>query len=135
MVFKNTAPCSNTHVPMGLVLHHLIHLSINQWQSGDQEWKSSLIHLTHFGHPQCLPYRGAERESSSILKWSEVTQSCPTLCNPMDCSLPGSSLHGSLQARILEWVAITFSRWSSRLRDRTQVSCTAGRRFNLWERQ
>ena len=41
---------------------------------------------------------------------SEVTQSCPTLCDPVDCSLPGSSLHGILQARILEWVAISFSR-------------------------
>ena len=41
---------------------------------------------------------------------SEVAQSCPTLCNPMDCSLPGSSVHGTLQARILEWVAISFSR-------------------------
>ena len=38
-----------------------------------------------------------------------VIQLCPTLCNPMDCSLPGSSLHGILQARILEWVAISFS--------------------------
>ena len=41
---------------------------------------------------------------------SEVAQSCPTLCDPMDCSLPGSSLHGILQARVLEWVAISFSR-------------------------
>ena len=39
---------------------------------------------------------------------SEVTQSCPTLCNPMDCSLPGSSLHGILQARVLEWVSISY---------------------------
>ena len=63
---------------------------------------------------------------------SEVAQLCLTLCDPMDCSLPGSSLHGILQARILEWVAISFSRGSSQLRDRTQVSCIAGRRFNLW---
>ena len=41
---------------------------------------------------------------------SEVTQSCPTLCDPMDCSLPGSSHHGILQARVLEWVAISFFR-------------------------
>ena len=41
---------------------------------------------------------------------SEVTQSCPTLCDPMDCSLPGSSVHGIFQARVLEWVAISFSR-------------------------
>ena len=40
---------------------------------------------------------------------SEVTQSCPTLSNPMDCSLPGSFIHGILQARVLEWVAIAFS--------------------------
>ena len=58
-----------------------------------------------------------------------VTQSCPTLCDPMDCSLPGSSVHGFLQARILEWVAIPFSRESSQSRNQTQVSCTAGRFF------
>ena len=62
----------------------------------------------------------------------EVTQSCPTLCDPVDCSPPGSSVHGILQARILEWVAISFSRGSSQLRDRTQVSHIASRCFNLW---
>ena len=66
------------------------------------------------------------------LKWSEVAQSCPTLCDPVDCSPPGSSIHGILQARILEWVAISFSRGSSQPRDQTQVSHIAGRRFNLW---
>ena len=66
------------------------------------------------------------------LSESEVAQSCPTLCDPMDCSLPGSSLHGILQARVLEWVAISFSRGSSRPRDRTRVSLIPGRRFNLW---
>ena len=44
------------------------------------------------------------------MKWSEVAQLCPTLCDPMDCSLLRSSVHGILQARILEWVAISFSR-------------------------
>ena len=43
------------------------------------------------------------------IKVSEVVQLCPTLCDPMDCSLPGSSIHGIFQARILEWVAISFS--------------------------
>ena len=51
---------------------------------------------------------------------------------PMDCSLPGSTFHGILQARVLEWVAISFSRGSSRPRDRTLISCIPGRRFNLW---
>ena len=64
-------------------------------------------------------------------KESEVAQSCLTLCDPVDCSLPGSSVHGILHARILEWVAISFSRGSSRPRDRTQVSHIAGRRSNL----
>ena len=56
------------------------------------------------------------------MKESEVAQSCPTLCDPMDCSLPGSSVHGIFQARRLEWVAISFSRRSSRPRDWTRVS-------------
>ena len=51
----------------------------------------------------------------------EVTQSCLTPCDPVDCSPPGSSVHGILQARILEWGAIAFSRGSSRPWDRTQV--------------
>ena len=69
-------------------------------------------------------------EMFHILIWvvsykSEVivaAQSYPTLCNPMDCSPPGSSIAGILQARIVEWVAISFSRGSFRLRARTHVS-------------
>ena len=63
---------------------------------------------------------------------NEVTQSCPTLCGAMDCSLPGSCLHGILQARVLEWVAISFSRGCSQPRDRTQVSCIGARFFTIW---
>ena len=63
---------------------------------------------------------------------SEVAQSCPTLSDPMDCRLPGSSVHGIFQARVLEWGAIAFSRGSSRPRDRTRVSCIVGRRFTIW---
>ena len=61
-----------------------------------------------------------------------ITQSCPTLCDPMDCSLPGSSVYGILRARILEWVAIPFSRGSSWPRDRTWVSYIAGGFFIIW---
>ena len=71
--------------------------------------------------------------SDFYLKWSEVAQLCPTLCNPMNCSLPGSSVHGIFQARILEWVAISFSRGSSQPRDRTLVFCVVGRRFTIWD--
>ena len=67
-----------------------------------------------------------------VIKWSEVAQSRPTLCNPMDCSLPGSLVQGIFQARVLEWVAIAFSRRSSRPRDRTQFSRLVGRRFTVW---
>ena len=63
---------------------------------------------------------------------SEVAQSCPTLCDPMDCSPTGSSIHGIFQARVLEWVAISFSRGSSWPRDWTRVSCIAGRCFTIW---
>ena len=52
-----------------------------------------------------------------------VAQLYPTLCNPMDCSPPGCSIHGILQARILEWVVISFSRGFSRLRDWIHISC------------
>ena len=61
----------------------------------------------------------------------KVAQSCPTLCDPMDCSLPGSSLHGILQARILDWVAVPFSRESFQPRDQTQVSHITGRFFTI----
>ena len=59
----------------------------------------------------------------SSVQFSSVAQSCPTLCDPMDCSPQGSSVHGILQARIPEWVAISFCRGSSQTRDQTQVSC------------
>ena len=64
-------------------------------------------------------------------KWSEmkwVTQLCPTLCDPKDYTV-----HRILQARILEWVAFPFSRGSSQPRNRTQVSCIAGRFFTSWD--
>ena len=60
-----------------------------------------------------------------------VAHLCPTLCNPMDCSPPGTSVHRILKARIVEWVAISFSRESFRPRDRIQVSCTVGRFFTV----
>ena len=67
-------------------------------------------------------------------KWKkrEVTQPCPTLCNPMDCSLLGSSVHGIFQAIVLEWIAISFSRGSSQPRDWTQVSRIVDRHFTVW---
>ena len=61
-----------------------------------------------------------------------LSQSCLTLCDPMDMSLSGSSVHGILQAIILEWAVILFSRGFSPHRARTQVFCVAGRFFTIW---
>ena len=62
---------------------------------------------------------------------AESLQLCLTLCDPMDYSLSGSSVHGIFQARVLEWIAISFSRGSSLPRNQTQVSHIAGRRFTV----
>ena len=61
-----------------------------------------------------------------------VTRSCPTPCNPMTCSLPGSSIYGIFQTRILKWVTISFSRGYSQPRDQTWVCCIAVRLFTTW---
>ena len=72
---------------------------------------------------------------------AQLLQSCPSLCNPIDCNPPGSSVHGVLQARILEWVAMPSSRESSQPRDRTPISSVSciGRGFltasATWEAQ
>ena len=78
---------------------------------------------------QGADHQGTLQTLSMKVRESEVTQSCPTLCDRMDCSLPCSSVHGIFQARILEWVAISFSRRSSWSRDWTQVSRIIGRHF------
>ena len=65
-------------------------------------------------------------------KESEVAQSCPNLCDPMDYRPPSSSIHGIFLAQVLEWVAISFFKGSSQPRDWTQVSHIAGRHFTIW---
>ena len=69
---------------------------------------------------------------SNLMVWYVCAPSCPTLCDRMYCSLPGSSIHGIFQARVLEWGAISFSRGSSWLRNRTQFSHIVGRYFTIW---
>ena len=79
-------------------------------------------HTTSFNSPN-NPIRKKE---------SVATQLCPTLCNPVNCSPPGSSVHRILQARILEWVTISFFRGSSQSRSQTQASHIVGRFFTIW---
>ena len=78
--------------------------------------------------------QGIKRGSrdKQIVHDSKSLHSCLTLCKPMDCGLPGSSVHVIIQARILEWVAISFSRGPSWPRNQIQVSCIAGRFSNDW---
>ena len=90
------------------------------------QWVGSLHHVAKVLELQHQSFQWSE------VKWSEVAQSCPTLSDPMNGSLPGSSIHGIFQARILEWVAISFSRRSSQPRDWTQVSRNVGRLFTMW---
>ena len=84
--------------------------------------------ITHsFIHSKSLSLSGL---SHSIVL---VIQRCLILCDPTNCSPPGFSFHGILQARILEWIAVPFSRGSSWPRNRTLASCIAGRFFTVWE--
>ena len=89
---------------------------------------SRSINTIIYKHSLCLMGQRQWAWKKNVL----VTQACPTLCNPMDYSPPGSSVHGILQARTLEWVAISFSRGSSWPREWTQASCIAGRFFTIW---
>ena len=68
----------------------------------------------------------------SKMEKRKVAQSCLTLCDPMDCSLPGSSVHGIFQAIVPEWIAISFCRGLSQPRDPTWVSCIVDRCFTVW---
>ena len=87
-------------------------------------WVCALTKSTLCLFPTCLCW---------VSEWmNEVAQSCPTLHDPMDCSLPGFSIHGIFQARVLEWVAISFSRRSSQPRDWSWVSRIVGRHFTVW---
>ena len=81
--------------------------------------KKKMNYLLHWGVESCTMW----------WLWCTVARSCTPLFNPMDCSSPGSSAHGIVQARVLEWVAIFSTRESSQPRDWTHVSCTAGRFF------
>ena len=115
----------------------------------NRDWRSWVPHL-RLGHSQINTYFFKKKEGEmyqTFLKWKQqveewdigydvragggglVTQLCRTLCNPMDCSPTGSSVHGILQTRILEWVAIPFSRGSSQPKDWTYISCISRQFF------
>ena len=98
------------------------------WRRISRSMPQLLWHISLVAPGRVRPY-SSTRGQTRVPCIAEVlvTQSYPTLCNPMDCSPSGSSVYGILQARILEWVAIPFSRESPQPRDRTWVSSIAGR--------
>ena len=129
------------------------HRKLSPWATTRQAWEPSprspctleltlctqeepACHNKDLGQPPKSKY-GSLRLSTYFLPWQtqerkKVALSCLTLCHPMNCTPPGSSVHGILQARILEWVAIPFSRGSSWPRDWTLVSSITGRFFTVW---
>ena len=100
------------------------HFSVNRIKiSSQQQWENFQVSFIKFWDII---------NSLDKVKWSEVAQSCPTLCDPIDCSLAGSSVHGIFQAIVLEWIAISFSRGSSQPKAWTRVSRIVDRRFTVW---
>ena len=109
--------------------HHWLNGHESEQILGDSERHRHLVCCS----PVAKSWTWLSSWTTAMSMWKAlVSQLCPTLCDPMDCSPPGSSVHGILQARILEWVAISFSRGSSQPRDWTQLSHTAGRLFTHW---
>ena len=112
---RRPAPCQQLH-PWGLA-----------HRNGTQMFPAAPLLVTPTGnHPNTHPPKDGDtvlEACCGILLC--CAQSCPTLCNPVDFSLPGSSVHGIFQARVLEWVAISYSRGSSRPRDQTCISCVS----------
>ena len=107
--------------------------SVNPWLQSAEEFSNSCFFLSSFLEVLLhLCFSSPHGSWHSVLEGTDfrpwlkvnvlVAESCPRLCDLMNCSLPGSSVHGILQARILEWVAIPFSKRSSQPRDRTLVS-------------
>ena len=107
-------------------------------QEGVQDWErleflswGGLMYAGKVQNPRRIRW-GFPTQSVCVFVFVQSLESCPVLCNPMYCSSPGSSVHGISQARILEWVAISYFRGSSGPRDWRPVSCIAGRFFTTW---
>ena len=127
MCRSNQGTICNSYVWLLIVFFDMLRVS-DAWLGlgvhwGKELWGGQLEHSSrqHRGDPATLV-------SCCCL----VAQSCPTLCHPMVCSTPGSSVHGISQARTLEWIAISSSRGSSQLRDQMHISCIGGRVLYHW---
>ena len=132
MSLCNPVDCS----PPGSSVHGILQARILEWVAMPSSRGSSPPR--DGTHISCISrwnlYHWATREAHLLLQLALclAAQLCPALCDPVDCSPPGSSVHGILQARILEWVTTLSSRGSSQPRDWTQVSGITGRFFSIW---
>ena len=153
---KSACPCGNTlgqqkHMRREMFLASILHtkeprLDVEEWlfqsQTAGKLHNQDLNPCLSHTKTTPVPFETSSEEdmnktmmnteeTSSLAQFicARSLQSCPTLCNPMDCSLPGSSVHGILQVRILEWIVMSSSRGSSRPRDWTRVPCLAGEFF------
>ena len=102
-------------------VHHLSSLRIPGWHVAfwaNAHFTRVILHMPHACNPIAYPFLVFPLLEEGLVK-VKVSHSCLTPCNPMDYSLPGFCIHGILQGRILEWVAIPFSRESSQPRDQT----------------
>ena len=123
----NPMDCS----PPGFPVHRILQTRLLEWiamlssRESSQSRNRALI-----SYLSCLTDSFATISATSV-QFSSVTQSCLTLCDPVDCSPPGFPVHGILQATILEWVAMPSSRGSPQPRDQTPVSyvCCIDRQF------
>ena len=117
------SPPSNNILPLLLLQFHFTYLHLTGFPCGSAVKESAC----NVGDLDSIPGLGRSPGESE----SKVTQSCPTLWDPMDCSLPSSSIHAIFQEGELEWVVIFFSRGSSPPKGQTRVSCIAGRLFTV----
>ena len=141
MCAKLLQSCLTLCNPMDYIVPGILQARILEWVAfhfsrgssqprNQTHCRQILYQLSHKGSPKASTcYVCSTQHTGSLC--AKSLQSCLTLCDPMDCSPPGCSIHGILQARRLEWAAITFSRGSSQPRDRTLVSCIAGRFFTV----
>ena len=97
-----------------------------------KKWQEQYKEFSYTIHPETSSFMDCLSQWKRVKLKELVPQSYLTLCEPTVCSPPGSSVQGILQARILEWVAIPFSRSSPWPKDRTWVSCIAGGFFTTW---
>ena len=124
---------------MGHTVHGILQARILEWvaipfcrgSSQPRDW-TQVSHNAGGFFTSWVTREALNKSSLNFLMLGLVTESCLTLCDSMDCRPPGSSVHGALQARILEWVTMPSSRGSSQPKDWTQVSCITGRFFTIW---